>query len=92
MSKRTELMAAVRARTLRPQEDVRGALMGYRRERRWRQQLLSFRTEDVERLDKIRPKVLRGGIPVSKSEIVRAGLLALQEHANAAELVARLDR
>ena len=92
MNKRNELMAAVRARALRPQEDIKGALMGYRRERKWRQQLLSFRTEDVERLDKIRTKVLRGGIPVSKSEIVRAGLLALQEHTDAAGLVGRLDR
>ncbi|MDO8717267.1 MAG: hypothetical protein Q7J73_10770 [Dehalococcoidales bacterium] len=91
MNKRNELLAAVKVRALRPQEDIKGAL-GYHRERKWRPQLLSFRTEDVERLEKIRTKVLRGGLTVSKSEIVRAALLALQECSNAAGLVGRLDR
>ena len=91
MNRRNELLAAVKVRALRPREDVKGAL-GYHREKKWRAQLLSFRTEDVERLEKIRTKVLRSGIPVSKSEIVRAALLALQEHSDAAGLVGKLDR
>lgn len=91
MNKRNEILAAVKVRALRSQEDVKGAL-GYHREKKWCPQLLSFRTEDVERLDQIRTKVLRTGIPVSKSEIVRAALLAFQECSNAAGFVGRLDR
>lgn len=91
MNKRNKILAAVKVRELRSQEDVKGALE-YHRERKWRPQLLSFRPEDVERLEKIRTKVLRDGISVSKSEIVRAALLALQEHSDATGLVGKLDK
>lgn len=91
MNKRNELLAAIKVRALRPKEDVKGAL-GYHRERKWCPHLFSLRTEDLERLGKIRAKVLRTGIPVSKSEIVRAALLALEERADAAGFVGKLDR
>ena len=91
MNKRNEILAAVKVRALRSQEDVKGAL-GYHREKKWCPQLLSFRTEDVERLDQIRTKVLRTGIPVSKSEIVRAALLALEERSDAAGLIGKLNK
>ncbi len=91
MNKRTKLLAAVKVRELRSQADVKVALE-YHRERKWRPQLLSFRPEDVERLEKIRTKVLRSGISVSKSEIVRAALLALEERSDAAGLVGKLNK
>ena len=91
MNKRNKLLAAVKVRALRSQADVKGALE-YHRKRKWRPQLLSFRPEDVERLEKIRAKVLRSGIPVSKSEIIRAALLALEERSDAAGLVGKLNK
>jgi hypothetical protein len=91
VNKRKELLAAVKARELRPREDIKEALSGKRRTRKWVPQMLSFRSKDVQRTDELLDGVLREGVRATKSQIVRAGLLALKERTDTAALVRRLD-
>lgn len=92
MSKREELLGAVKQREIRDQEDIKRAFEK-RRKKRWIAKLISLRLEDINRLEKIRSDILRQGVSVTKSQVVRAGILALQrcDENTIAEILKNLD-
>lgn len=90
MSKKEEIFAAVRTREIRNQEEIKRAITK-KREKKWIQQLFSFRESDIKRLDGIRAAALKNGVNVSRSQIVRAAIAALSKLDDIQPLVKDLD-
>ena len=95
MTKRDQLLATVQIREPRPASEIRAALspaMSRKRERRWIQKIFSFRQEDLNRINSILSELRHQGQNATQSQIVRSGLLALQERLDRSELIQRLNQ
>ena len=95
MTKRDQLLATVQIREPRPASEIRAALssaVSRKRARRWVQKIFSFRQEDLTRIDSILSELRHQGQNATQSQIVRSGLLALQERLDRAELIQRLNQ
>jgi hypothetical protein len=95
MTKRDQLLATVQIREPRPSSEIRAALspeMSRKRERRWVQKIFSFRKEDLARIDSILSELRHQGQNATQSQIVRSGLLALQERSDRSKLIQRLNQ
>ena len=95
MTKRDQLLATVQTRVPRPTGQVRAALYpagSHKRERLWIQKIFSFRKEDLARIDSVLSELRHQGQNATQSQIVRSGLLALQERSDRAELIQRLNQ
>lgn len=90
MNKKEKLLSSVNIRKIRSAKEIK-AVIKPSKTKKWFQKNFSFRTEDLERIEKIKSKALKEEMVLSGSVIIRAALISLEKESNIKGLINELS-